>query len=84
MYEQATGTLALVEAYGVTGDKKLKQPCQMAVDALRSARVDRPAGLHLSGRPAGCSVELIVLGLVFVAPASGRCCLCTGPRPVPR
>jgi hypothetical protein len=34
MYEHAIGTLALVEAYAMTGDERLKQPCQRALDLI--------------------------------------------------
>jgi len=34
MYEQAIGTLALCEAYGMTGDEKLKKPATQAVEYI--------------------------------------------------
>lgn len=38
MYEHAIATLALVEAYGLTGDEKLRGPCQRAVDLIAKSQ----------------------------------------------
>lgn len=38
MYEHAVATLALVEAYSMTGDAKLKEPCQKAIDLIVKAQ----------------------------------------------
>jgi hypothetical protein len=54
MYEQAIGSLALVETYAMTGDKKLKQPCQLAIDVIvKSQAKDGGWRYELRENPSG-------------------------------
>lgn len=50
MYEQAIATQALVEAYGMTGDKALKPACQTAIDAIARAQA-KDGGWRYQLRP---------------------------------
>jgi hypothetical protein len=53
MYAHAIATLALCEAYGQTGDPKLKEPAQRAINFITAAQDPRGGGWRYSPRQPG-------------------------------
>jgi len=76
LYNEAIGALALAEAYGISGNKTLRQPAQRMIDHLVAAQKTNPTG---SGRwgwrytPGGDAVaDMSVTGWVVMALKSAR------------
>ncbi len=56
MYEQAIATMALCEAYGMTADKRLQAPAQLAVDFIQSAQNGAGGWRYMPGQAGDMSV----------------------------
>jgi hypothetical protein len=69
MYSHALGTIALCEAYALTGDDKLKVPAQRAVKYLLAAQSNKTGGWGYGPRQDG---DTSVVGWVFLAIRSGQ------------
>ena len=70
MYCHAMATLALCEAYALTGDARLRPPVEKALNFLvRSRAVDGLAWRYAPGAPAG---DTSILGWAVMALKSGR------------
>jgi hypothetical protein len=70
MYGHAMATLALCEAYALTGDRRLRPPVERALSFLiRSRAQDNLAWRYAPGAPVG---DTSILGWVVMALKSGR------------
>jgi hypothetical protein len=69
MYSHGIATIALCEAYGMTGDPLLRDPAQRAVDFIASARNTTDGGWRYEP---GMSGDTSVLGWQVMALASAR------------
>ena len=70
MYGHAMATLALCEAYALTGDRRLRPPVERAINFLvRSRAQDNLAWRYAPGAPVG---DTSILGWVVMALKSGR------------
>ncbi|MGQ9503305.1 MAG: hypothetical protein ACUVQG_00205 [Thermogutta sp.] len=67
-YAHAIGTMALCEAYGLTGDERLQMAAQRAIKYLMSAQ-HKEGGWRYGFREAG---DMSVVGWVFLAIRSGQ------------
>ncbi len=71
MYEHGLATMALCEAYGISGDPKLKAPAQAAVAFLEDAQNDESGGWHYTANPPTAG-DTSVLGWQVMALRSGQ------------
>ncbi|MFG0328818.1 MAG: hypothetical protein ACF8PN_02860 [Phycisphaerales bacterium] len=69
MYSHGIATIALCEAYGMTGDLELRQPAQRAVDFIVNARHRESGGWRYDPRQFG---DTSVLGWQIMALVSAR------------
>lgn len=69
MYVHALGTMALCEAYGLSGDERLKIPAQLAIKYLAESQHESGGGWRYSPGQAG---DMSVTGWVFLAIRSGQ------------
>ena len=78
MYAQALATIALCEAYGLTGDTQLKNPAQKAIDFIVYAQERQGGGwLYVPGLPG----DTTVTGWQIMALKSGQMARLNVPRP---
>jgi hypothetical protein len=70
MYTHALATMALCEAYSLSGDPMLQGPCQRAVDFLVKAQSQREGGWRYSPNPPSC--DLSVTSWCLMALKSGQ------------
>jgi hypothetical protein len=68
-YGQGIATLALCEAYGMTGDPQLRRPAQRAIDYLAATQHDDYGGWRYVP---GTNTDLSVTGWQLIALRSGR------------
>jgi len=69
MYAHALGAMALCEAYGLSGDERLKVPAQLAIKYLRDAQHGEGGGWRYSRNQPG---DMSVTAWVFLAIRSGQ------------
>jgi hypothetical protein len=73
LYSHGIATLALTEAYGMTQDPKLKEPCQRAIDYIQQTQDPRKGGWRYFGDPLDSrSTDTSVSGWMMMALHSGR------------
>ena len=72
MYEHAVATLALVEAYSLSGDPKLKEPCQKAIDLMVKGQATKSGGWRYDQRFAPDYGDVTITGWVVQALDAAR------------
>jgi hypothetical protein len=69
LYAHALGTMALCEAYGLSGDAKLRVPAQMAIKHLVEAQHPAGGGWRYGPKQAG---DMSATGWIFLAIRNGQ------------
>jgi len=78
MYGQALATIALCEAYGMTGDDELKKPAQRALDYIAYAQEPKSGGWRYNPGEPG---DTTVTGWMLMALKSGQMAKLNIPSP---
>ncbi|MEZ6093976.1 MAG: prenyltransferase/squalene oxidase repeat-containing protein [Pirellulaceae bacterium] len=72
MYSHAIATLALTEAYGMTHDPELREPCQRAIDYIVKTQDPKRGGWRYYAEMSARQTDTSVTGWMMMALQSGR------------